>query len=111
MGIAIAGLGLAIFMIVMVGLWVALRKRRTAFRILADLIAAGDRRVWRVWNEDRGAGRHVIEFWRTEVGNDLTRGPFVPGVSEFVLTQHGNRIDDPLERLRTMQANIDNWVA
>jgi len=43
MGIAIAGLGLAIFMIVMVGLWVALRKRRTAFRILADLIAAGDR--------------------------------------------------------------------
>jgi hypothetical protein len=28
----------------------------------------------------------------------------------LVLTQHGNRLDDPLARLRSMQSDVERWI-
>lgn len=53
-----------------------------------------------------------IEQWRTTVGNTLNAPPLHnSGATEYVLTLGGDRITEPLQRLREVLANLDTWIA
>jgi len=85
------------------------RRRHRALIVLGRSVSRGDV-VWHAHQDGEDPDSVGIEEWRTTVGNRLKRAPFVPGASDWVLTQHGNRLDDPLARLRAMQADVDRWI-
>lgn len=85
------------------------QRRHRARLILGRCVNRGDV-AWRAHQDGLDPEGSGIEEWRAAVGNRLRRAPFVPGSSDWVLTQQGNRIDDPLARLRAMQADVDRWV-
>jgi len=51
-----------------------------------------------------------LEEWRETVGNKLNHPPFKPGTGDWVLTQHGNRFSDVLDRLREIEAHVEDWI-
>lgn len=85
------------------------RRRHRALVILGRCVNRGDV-AWHAHRDGQDPDGSGIEDWRTIVGNRLRRAPFVPGCADWVLTQHGNRLDDPLGRLRSMQADVDRWL-
>jgi hypothetical protein len=98
------------------------RKLRRARNIVSSLRGEGDRLVqggmtvaMQVASPDeRGAMvmRFVrkVEKWRTTVGKYLNRSPFKPGTGQRVLTKHGDRLTDPLERLRQIESDVEKHV-
>jgi hypothetical protein len=85
------------------------RRRHRALLVLGRCVSRGDL-VWRAQQDGQDPEGAGIEAWRETVGSRLRRGPFVPGAADWVLTQHGNRLDDPLARVRAMQADVDRWI-
>ncbi len=85
------------------------RRRHRALAVLGRWVGRGDI-VWRAREDGQDQDATGIEEWRQSVGSRLRRSPFVPGAADWVLTQHGNRLDDPLARLRAMQADVDRWI-
>jgi hypothetical protein len=85
------------------------RRRHRALVVLGRCVSRGDV-AWRAQQDGQDPEAVGIEEWRIAVGARLRRAPFVPGAADWVLTQHGNRLDDPLDRLRAMQADVDRWI-
>jgi hypothetical protein len=109
LGYAFLILGLVIFIVAILLLQQATERRHVALAALGRLVGRGDV-TWRAWNENQDATGEERERWRTAVGNRLRRPPFVPGAADWVLTQQGNRLDDPLARLRAMQSDVERWI-
>jgi hypothetical protein len=101
--------GCLIFLAAMFLLHRMARRRHRALVVLARCVSRGDV-AWRALQDRQDPDAVGVEEWRTMVGNRLMRAPFVPGASDWVLTQDGNRLDDPLARLREMQADVDRWI-
>lgn len=57
----------------------------------------------------RGPGSPV-ERWRENVGVKLNNHPFKANTGGWALTQVGNRYSDVLDKLREIEANLENWV-
>ena len=85
------------------------RRRHRPLLVLGRCVSRGDL-VWRAQQDGQDPEGVGIEAWRETVGSRLRRGPFVPGAADWVLTQHGNKLDDPLARVRAMQADVDRWI-
>ncbi len=83
--------------------------RTHANAMLTELIGEGDR-MWHAMHNRGEINLQRIEQWRAGVGEVLAESPFIPGASGFVLTQQGDRLSDPLDRLRQMQSNLHNWL-
>jgi hypothetical protein len=79
------------------------RVRTRARHILRELIAEGDRLYHR-------GGPSEVEEWRSIIGNKLNASPFRRGTGDWVLTQHEGRHLDPLERLRQIEGELENWI-
>ena len=109
LGYAFVVLGLGVFCVAVLLLHQAAERRHLALAALGRLVSRGDT-TWRTWNENEDATGEERERWRTAVGNRLRRPPFVPGAADWVLTQQGNRLDDPLARLRSMQGDVERWI-
>jgi hypothetical protein len=109
LGYTFVVLGLGVFFVALILLHQSAERRHVALAALGRLVSRGDV-TWREWNESQDAHGEERERWRTAVANRLRRPPFVPGAADWALTQQGNRIDDPLARLRSMQADIERWI-
>jgi hypothetical protein len=107
------GVGFVLAMVAMALLWRTQRKRQHASIVIGDLIALGDI-AWRANNDSilttQRSNDAVVELWRSLVGTWLGRSPFRAGTGDAVLTQEGDRITDPLHRLRSLHIHIGNAI-
>jgi len=109
LGYGLLVVGCLVFLATMFLLRSMAMRRHLALVVLGRCVSRGDI-AWRARCDGEDQEAMGIEAWRDTVDSRLRRPPFAPGAADWVLTQHGNRIDDPLARLRVMQADVDRWI-
>lgn len=86
---------------------------------LFDLLNQGDAALHAFYDgvtahnpEQVNAGKHKIEEWRTAFGNYSNEQPSLRRrrAMERILSSGGDRITEPLIRLRNMIDNLDQWL-
>lgn len=89
--------------------------RKKAEGIIGDLLGNGDAAQAIYTQATRGqvdslSAIQRINRWRGEAGAALKKSPFKRTTAQYVLTQTGNLIDEPLLRLRDVLAHLDQWL-
>ena len=83
------------------------RKLLAARRIVQSLRAEGDCFFHR---HEVLRSPEAIERWRDSIGRHMNRSPFKPGTGDEVLTQHGDRFSDLLQRLRRIETDVERYI-